>query len=96
VVGLPWLVWLWQGVGRLWPRLHRQPEWRGVGWLMWQGQRLALVGYGGVIVSRMLGDAGKQGVPSWVKLEGSPLALGLGLGCVGGGEEGLGDGGAAS
>ncbi len=88
VVGLPWLLWLWQGGGQLWPGLHRQPEWGGVGWLVWQGQRLALVGYGGLILSRVLSGAGKHGVLSGVKGSRSPLALGMGLGCVGCGEEG--------
>jgi transposase-like protein len=86
-VGLPWLVWLWQSGGRMWPRLGRQPEWRGVGWLVWQGQRLALVGYGGLILSRVLGGEAKHTVPGWVKIGGSPLALGMGLGCVRCGEE---------
>ena len=37
MVGLPWLLWLWQISGRVWPGLAPQPEWRGVGWLLWQG-----------------------------------------------------------
>ena len=45
VVLLPWLLWLWQSGGRLWPKLRLEPEWGLVGWVLWQGQRLALVGY---------------------------------------------------
>jgi transposase-like protein len=85
VAGLPWLVWVWQGLGRIWPRVQREPEWRGVGWLVWQGQRLALVGYGGLILGRVLSGAGQHGIFSGVKVGGSPLALGLG--CVRGSEE---------
>ncbi len=37
---VPWLLWLWQETGRLWPWLLHQPEWRLLGYLLWQGQRL--------------------------------------------------------
>jgi len=43
VVMLPSLVWLWQSGGWLWPRLRRQPEWQGLNWLLWQGQRAVLL-----------------------------------------------------
>jgi transposase-like protein len=74
VVGLPWLVWLWQVGGRVWPGLERQPEWRLVGWLLWQGQRLALVGYVSVVLSQALrGGLGGERQAGDVT---------LGLGCV--------------
>jgi transposase-like protein len=41
---VPWLLWLWQEVGRFWPWLLLQAEWRCLGWLLWQGQRLVFVG----------------------------------------------------
>jgi transposase-like protein len=88
VVGLPWLLWLWQSGGRMWPRLCRQPEWRGVGWLVWQGQRLALVAYlGGVLSQALRGELGNGAWGSWEMGAGrNGLALGLGCG-VWGGEE---------
>ena len=81
VVGLPWLLWLWQWGGRTWPRLRRQPEWRLAGWLVWQGQRLALVGYVSVVVSHAL----RNGLGGEFKAD----EVALGLGCVVcGGEKG--------
>jgi hypothetical protein len=69
LVGLPWLVWLWQLSGQVWPRLIDQPEWRGVNGLLWQGQRLVLWSYLGLGLSQV-----------W--REGQP-ALGVSLGCIG-------------
>ncbi|MBM3135664.1 MAG: transposase [Chloroflexi bacterium] len=40
---VPWLLWGWQEAGRFWPWLLRQPEWRRIGWLLWQGQRFLLL-----------------------------------------------------
>ncbi len=40
---VPWLLWGWQEAGHWWPWLGRQPEWRIIGWLLWQGQRLLLI-----------------------------------------------------
>jgi hypothetical protein len=36
---------MWQQSGWQWPRLGRQPEWRLLGWMLWQGQRLVMLGY---------------------------------------------------
>jgi hypothetical protein len=74
LVGLPGLVWLWQQSGRVWPSLARQPEWRLVGWLGWQGQRLVVVGLGGLALASWLGGGGLR----------EPLSevWGLSLGCV--------------
>lgn len=69
VVGLPWLVWLWQVSGRLWPGLGPQPEWRGLGWLLWQGQRLVLWSYLGLGLSQV-----------WRE---DSHSLGVSLGCLG-------------
>jgi transposase-like protein len=53
VTMVPWVVWLWQSSGLLWPRLRHQPEWQGIGWLLWQVQRGLMVGYLGLAVSRL-------------------------------------------
>jgi transposase-like protein len=82
ISGLPWLVWLWQTAGWVWPGLRRQPEWQGVNWLLWQGQRLAWVAGLGLLLGQAVGEQ----VDDWVQApfqrgEGAtPLALGLG--CV--------------
>jgi DNA-directed RNA polymerase subunit RPC12/RpoP len=52
LVGWPWLVWMWQQSRWRWPWLRGQPEWRLLGWLLWQGQRLLLLGYLGLLVER--------------------------------------------
>ncbi len=71
LVGLPWLVWLWQVSGRVWPGLGHQPEWRGLGWLLWQGQRLGLWSYLGLGLSQVWREGSHD--------------LGLSLGCIMGG-----------
>jgi hypothetical protein len=43
LMGLPWLLWGWECSRWGWPRLAWQPEWRLLGWLLWQGQRLVVV-----------------------------------------------------
>ncbi len=86
VIALPWLLWLWQWGGRRGPGWQVEPEWQGIGWLLWQGQRLALLGYLGLAVSQGL-RAGLGSVEAvWSEMGGAPLAMGLG--CVmDGGEE---------
>jgi transposase-like protein len=80
--GVPWLVWLWQSVGRLWPGLRRQPEWRAVNWLLWHGQRLAWVTGLGLWLGRVWGAPIDEFIqaPGWRREGRAPLALGLG--CV--------------
>jgi transposase-like protein len=43
---LPWVVWLWKGMGVTWPGLGRQRWHWGVGRLMEEASRVALVGLG--------------------------------------------------
>jgi transposase-like protein len=45
LLGWPWLLWLWQVLAAACPELCHQPLWRSGQWLLWQGQRLILVGY---------------------------------------------------
>ena len=45
IIGWPWLLWLWQVAAVGWPELAQQPLWRAGRWLLWQGQRVLLVGY---------------------------------------------------
>lgn len=61
VVGLPGLLWLWQSSGQIWPRLRGQPEWRLGGWLLWQGQRLAMIGFLGLAVEQWVRIGGVEG-----------------------------------
>jgi transposase-like protein len=86
VMGLPWLLWLWQWGGRRWPSWRAEPEWQGIGWLLWQGQRLALLGYLGLAVSHRLGAGLGSVEVVWSELGEAPLAMGLGC-VIGGGEE---------
>jgi hypothetical protein len=76
-VGLPWVVWLWQQSGWWWPALRGQPEWRWGNWLLWQSQRVVLIGAGVMVVSQ--------------RLSGQSLGLGetplIGLGCIATGGE---------
>jgi hypothetical protein len=44
LIGWPWLVWLWQVVRAFWPELGHTPLWRGGWWMLWQGQRLLIMG----------------------------------------------------
>jgi transposase-like protein len=81
---VPWGLWLWQSAGVLWPWLHRQPEWQGVSWLLWQGQRLLMVSYLGLGLGRLFQLAGKGACRPFVA-EGVEVRSGsmvLGLGCL--------------
>jgi hypothetical protein len=46
----------------MWPELSWQPEWRLLGWLLWQGQRLVVIGYLGLMVESWLRE-GSLGEP---------------------------------
>jgi hypothetical protein len=50
---VPWGLWLWQCAGLVWPGLRCQPEWRGLGWLLWQAQRGLMVGYLGLVLGAL-------------------------------------------
>jgi hypothetical protein len=86
VIGLPWLVWLWQWGGHKWPLWQAEPEWQGIGWLLWQGQRLALLGYLGLVVSQGLRAGLEKVAYGWREIGEAPLAMGVGC-VVCGGEE---------
>jgi transposase-like protein len=51
---LPWVVWLWKGVGIGWPGLGQQPLYQAVGWLLEKGSGLAIVGLGLVWLGQQL------------------------------------------
>jgi hypothetical protein len=76
IVGWPWLLWLWQAVAVGWPELSRQPLWSAGRWLLWQGQRVLLVGYVGLALYQARGAAEEE-------IAFGPPARGilLGLGC---------------
>jgi transposase-like protein len=81
---MPWLVWLWQSAGVLWFWLGRQPEWRGMTWLLWQGQRLLIVGYLSLAMGSLLRLA-RANVPCPMVMSmanGESSFLVLGLGCL--------------
>ena len=58
---LPWAVWLWKGLGAAWPGLGRQPLYRGVGRLMEEVGRLALVGLGLMWLAQHISILGERG-----------------------------------
>ena len=88
LVGLPWLVWLWQRGERVWPWLRGQPEWRVTSWLLWQGQRLVLVGYLGLALHKALDDGAGNAVHIPFEAGQSRPGLVMGLGCMVCGREG--------
>jgi len=53
LAGWPWLLWLWQVAAAGWPELSRQPAWRAGRWLLWQGQRLLLLGYASLAIEHV-------------------------------------------
>ena len=56
----PWLVWLWQAVRAFWPELGCAPLWRGGWWVLWQGQRLLILGALVVVVHDRWGLGGQK------------------------------------
>jgi transposase-like protein len=75
IVGWPWLLWLWQAAAVGWPELVHQPLWRAGCWLLWQGQRVLLVGYVGLALNQARLASGEE--TACGKL-GSGVLLGLG------------------
>jgi transposase-like protein len=59
---LPWVAWLWQGVGVAWPRLGRQPLYKGMGRVWEQASGMTLLGLGMVWVGERLPACGGYGV----------------------------------
>jgi transposase-like protein len=51
---LPWLAWLWKGVGVAWPGLGQQPLYAGLGWLWERAAGVALVSLGLMWVSQQV------------------------------------------
>ncbi|UCC89184.1 MAG: transposase [Anaerolineales bacterium] len=78
----PWLVWLWQVVAAGWPELSQRRIWRGSHWLLWQGQRLLVVGYLGLTL-RQFRPLASQGTETCMPVH----CLFLGLGCQSCGRE---------
>lgn len=54
VVGWPWLLWLWQVMTIGWPELSSLSGWRVGRWVLWQGQRVLLVGYTSLVIASLL------------------------------------------
>jgi hypothetical protein len=53
---LPWVVWIWRGLGVAWPGLERQELYRAVGRVWEEGSRWALVGLGVIwLVKQVVG-----------------------------------------
>jgi hypothetical protein len=76
IIGWPWLLWLWQAAAGGWPELGHQPLWCAGRWLLWQGQRLLLVGYVGLALYQLRPVTGEE------IASGKPASgLLLGLGC---------------
>jgi transposase-like protein/DNA-directed RNA polymerase subunit RPC12/RpoP len=76
VVGWPWLLWLWQAAAASWPELSQEPMWRAGRWLLWQGQRVLLVGYVGLALHE-----GRQADGAEIVSRKPASGLLLGLGC---------------
>ncbi len=76
ILGWPWLLWLWQAAAVGWPELNQQPVWRGGRWLLWQGQRLVLVGYLGLALRQVRPVDGEENAS-----RGPAHGLLFGLGC---------------
>jgi hypothetical protein len=66
IVSLPWAIWLWQGMGLLWPGLGHQPEWQLVQRVARLSERVLLWAY----LALVLG----QGVARLGQLSLDPLA----------------------
>jgi transposase-like protein len=70
----PWVVWLWEALVASWPELRRRAVWSGIEWVLWQGQRVLLVGYLGLVLHQAWSVAREGRV--WRPTEGSVLGLG--------------------
>ena len=83
LIGLPGLIWLWQHSRWVWPGLGRQPEWRLLGWLLWQGQRLVVVvGLGQSLMAFLERELWLSLVEQRFVGEGLGGWAGISLGCI--------------
>ena len=55
---VPWMVWVWKGLGVAWPELGRHALWEGVDWLLERGGGVAMVGLGMVWIGGHVGAVG--------------------------------------
>jgi transposase-like protein len=81
LLGWPWLLWLWQAAAAGWPGLGRQPLWSRGRWLLWQGDRVLLLGY------LLLALSHAPSSPSKEQMFSPCRCLLLGLGCQHCGQE---------
>ncbi len=54
---LPWLAWVWKGIGIGWPELRRWPVWAGIGQALECASGVALIGLGAVYAGEYLAEA---------------------------------------
>jgi transposase-like protein len=66
----------------MWPWWQRQPEWQMMGWLLWQGQRLVLLGYLGLALSQTVRNELVGGAWDGAGIDDASRSLALGLGCA--------------
>jgi hypothetical protein len=83
LMGLPWLLWGWEWSRWGWPRLAWQPEWRLLGWLLWQGQRMGVVvGLGQSLLALLGGELWLSLADDMFAGEGLGGVAGFSLGCL--------------
>ena len=68
---LPWLVWVWKGVGISWPEMGGWPVWAGIGRVLECASGVALIGLGAVCAGEYL-----------AKVSGYAAGIGLAGGCI--------------
>ena len=76
IVCWPWAIWVWQGVGLLWPGLARQPEWRLVQQVARLSERVLLWAYLGLALGQGVAKLRQLSLapPAWRRfLAGMPL-----------------------
>ena len=59
---LPWVAWLWKGVGIAWPGLGRQPLYEGMGRMWERASGVVLLGLGMVWLGERLSASGRYGL----------------------------------
>ena len=71
---LPWVAWLWKGVGVAWPRVGRHPLYAGMGQVWERGTSVALVGLGLAWIGGRVSVLGGHGLGA--------LPVGMGLSSI--------------